>query len=64
MKRLYRSAKHRILGGICGGIGEYFNIDPIFVRLIWILFTLIYGIGILFYILAWILIERNPKHKW
>ena len=65
VKRLYRSGKNRILGGVCGGIGEYLDTDPTVIRLIWIIFTLIsLGIGIIAYILAWIIIPRNPKHKW
>jgi len=63
-KRLYRSAKGKLLGGVCGGIAEYFNIDPVIIRLLWVLFVLAYGVGILFYIIAWIIIPRNPKHKW
>ena len=63
-KRLYRSGKDRILGGVCGGIGEYFNVDPTLIRLAWILFSLLYGSGVLVYIVAWIIIPRNPKHKW
>jgi len=65
VKRLYRSGKNRILGGVCGGIGEYLDTDPTVIRLIWIIFTLIsFGLGIIAYILAWIIIPRNPKHKW
>jgi len=63
-RRLYRSAKSKLLGGVCGGIAEYFNVDPVIIRLLWVLFVLAYGIGILFYIIAWIIIPRNPKHKW
>lgn len=64
MKRLYRSAKNRIIAGVCGGLGEYFGIDPVIIRLIWILFCLAGGFGILFYIIAWIIIPRNPNHRW
>lgn len=60
-KRLYRSASNKILGGVCGGIGEYFNIDPVIIRLIWILFTLMYGFGLLLYIIAWIIIPPSPS---
>jgi phage shock protein PspC (stress-responsive transcriptional regulator) len=63
MKRLYRSAKNRVLGGVCGGIGEYFNVDPTIVRLLWILFGLTV-VGFVFYFIAWFIIPRNPKHKW
>jgi len=63
-KRLYRSGKERILGGVCGGIAEYFNVDPTIIRLLWILFVFGFGTGILAYIIAWIIIPRNPNHKW
>jgi phage shock protein C len=63
-KRLYRSGKSKILGGICGGIAEYFNVDPAIIRLLWVLFALGYGSGVLAYIIAWIIIPRNPNHKW
>lgn len=63
MKKLYRSGKDRILGGVCGGIAEYFDVDPTIVRLIWILLAL-NGAGVLAYLIAWVVIPRNPKHKW
>ena len=63
-KRLYRSGRDKILGGVCGGIAEYFSIDPVIVRLLWIAFSLAGGSGILCYIIAWIIIPRNPDHKW
>ncbi len=63
-KRLYRSSKERILGGVCGGLGEYFDIDPTVVRLLWVLFALAGGMGILFYFIAWFIIPRNPKDRW
>ncbi len=65
MKKLYRSNKNKEIGGVCGGIGEYLGVDPVIIRIIWIFGTFIlYGGGILLYILAWIVIPRNPKHKW
>ena len=63
LKRLYRSGNERILGGVCGGIAEYLNVDPTIIRLLWILFGFS-GIGIVFYFIAWIIMPRNPKHKW
>jgi phage shock protein PspC (stress-responsive transcriptional regulator) len=63
-KRLYRSGKEKILGGVCGGIAEYFNVDPTLVRLLWVFFILAFGTGLLAYIIAWIIIPRNPNHKW
>lgn len=64
MRMLYRSGRNRVLGGVCGGIGEYLNIDPTLVRLIWVLFILMGGIGIPLYLIAWVIIPKNPKDKW
>jgi phage shock protein C len=64
IRRLYRSGKERILGGVCGGIAEYFEVDPVLVRLLWVLMTLMWGAGIIMYLVAWIIIPRNPAHKW
>ncbi len=60
MKRLYRSGKNKILVGVCGGVGEYFNVDPVIVRILWIVWALAYGTGIVAYILAALII---PKRK-
>lgn len=59
-KKLYKSNQNKILDGVCGGIAEYFGIDPTVVRLIWALFSLMGGCGILAYIIAAIIIPRNP----
>ena len=64
MKRLYRSRKNKVLAGISGGIGEYFDIDPVLIRLIWILFVFVgFGAGILAYIVAWLVIPLQPATK-
>ncbi len=62
--RLYRSGNKKILGGVCGGIAEYLKVDPVLIRLFWVALTLMWGTGIILYIIAWIVIPRNPKHKW
>ncbi len=59
-KRLYRSSRERILGGVAGGIGDYFDVDPTLVRLAWILLAFAGGVGILAYIVAWIIIPEAP----
>ncbi len=59
-KKLYKSNQNKMIGGVCGGIAEYFGIDPTVVRLIWALFSLMGGCGILAYIIAAIIIPRNP----
>ena len=58
-KKLYRSRKNRMLCGICGGIGEYLNIDPTLVRLLAVLLGCS-GTGILVYIIAAIIIPDSP----
>lgn len=63
VKRLYRSGNDKILGGVCGGIADYLQVDPVIIRLLWVAFTLVYGAGILAYIIAWIIIPRHPKHE-
>ncbi len=65
IRRLYRSGRDRILGGVCGGIAEYLGVDPVIIRLLWIVLSFAsWGTGILVYIIFWIVIPRNPKHKW
>ena len=63
-KKLYRSGNDRILGGVCGGIGEYFNVDPVLIRVLWVVFSLAMGSGVLAYLIAWIIIPKNPKQIW
>ncbi|MBS7240001.1 MAG: PspC domain-containing protein [Acetatifactor sp.] len=58
MKRLYRSNTDRMIAGVCGGIGEYFNIDPTLVRLAWAIFGCCGGAGIVAYVIAAIIIPR------
>lgn len=50
-KRFYKSTRDKKVCGVCGGIAEYFNIDPTIVRLIWALICLAYGSGIVIYII-------------
>jgi len=57
-KRLYRSKKNKVIGGVCGGLGEYFNIDPTIIRLIWIFIP---GPNLLAYIILWIVMPENPN---
>ena len=61
LKRLYRSKKERMVGGVCGGIAEYLKVDPAVIRLAWIVSTLIGGSGFLAYIICWIIIPENPQ---
>lgn len=63
LRRLYRSRTNVVLGGVCGGIGEYFGVDPTIVRLLWVLFALAGGSGVLAYIIAWVIIPEEPGGK-
>ena len=60
MKRLYRSRKNRMLGGVCGGIAEYFEIDPVIIRLVAVALFFVGGSALLAYIIALIIIPYEP----
>jgi phage shock protein C len=61
-KKLYRSREHKMLGGVCGGLADYFNIDPVITRLAYLLITAASnGFGILVYIIAWIVIPLSNE---
>lgn len=59
-EKLFRSRKSRILGGVAGGLAEYFKIDPVITRILFIAFTLTNGIGVVIYIILWIIIPDEP----
>ena len=62
-KKLFRSLENRKIAGVCGGLGEYFDIDPTIFRLLWVVMTLGFGGGIVAYILAWIVVPEEPLVK-
>ena len=60
-KRLYRSRSDRMIAGVCGGLAEYFDIDPVIVRIIAIILLLPDGFpGFLPYVILWIIVPLNP----
>jgi phage shock protein C len=65
VRRLYRSKKNRMLGGICGGLGHYFHIDATLVRLIFVLFGLIFLLPFPFvvvaYLIMWLVVPIEPE---
>ena len=61
-KKLYKSKDDKKLCGVCGGLAEYFNVDPTIVRLIWAVLIVIYGSGILLYILCAIILPDKPAN--
>lgn len=56
-RKLYRS-KNKVIGGVCAGLAEYFDIDPIIMRLLFVVF-LFSGFGLLVYLLAWIFVPSK-----
>lgn len=58
-RHLYRSRSNKVIAGVCGGFAEYFGVDPTIVRLIWVLVTLTYGLGLIAYIIAAIIIPEG-----
>ncbi|MFW6149127.1 MAG: PspC domain-containing protein [Atribacterota bacterium] len=60
MKKLYRSRKDSKIAGVCGGIAEYFDVDPTIIRLLALLTIFFGGGGIIAYIIAWIIIPLEP----
>lgn len=60
-KRLYRSRRVKSLAGVCGGLAAYFSIDVTIIRLLWALAALLYGTGLLAYIVAAIVIPLEPE---
>ena len=61
IKLVYRSKKNKMLAGVCGGIAEYFEVDPVIVRLLLVLLVLMGFAGIILYLVAWLLIPENPN---
>lgn len=60
-KKLYRSMANKKLCGVCGGLGEYFDVDPTLIRLLWIVFTFMGGAGLLAYIICAIVVPQQGQ---
>lgn len=60
-KKVYRSEKNKKIAGVCGGLADYFGIDPTIIRVIWAIFIFVYGGGLLAYILCWLLIPKESE---
>lgn len=60
-KRLYRSEKNKVFAGICGGLGEFFSIDPVLIRLVWLVVIIFSGVlpGLLAYILSIFIVPKR-----
>lgn len=56
VRQLYRSETNKVFGGVAGGLGEYFGIDPVLIRLLFIIFTLLHGSGLILYFILWLIL--------
>lgn len=59
--RLYRSESGKMIAGVCAGLGDFFNIDPTIIRIVFVILTFFQGSGLLIYILLWILIPAKSR---
>lgn len=59
-KQLYRSKHNRLVSGVCGGIAEYLDMDPTLIRLVWVIITMMGGIGFIAYLVSVVIIPENP----
>jgi phage shock protein C len=60
-KKLYRSRTERWFAGVCGGLGQYFDVDPTLVRVIFVILSLTFGSGLLIYLVLWLIIPNEPE---
>ena len=60
-RRLYRSLRQRMMGGVCGGLGEYLAIDPTLIRVLFILAAIFGGHGVLLYLILLLLVPIEPE---
>lgn len=60
-RRLYRSGSDRVIAGVSGGLGEYFNLDPVWFRIGFVVLALGGGSGLLIYLLMWLVIPQAPE---
>jgi len=59
-KRLYRQPKDKMIGGICTGMGEYFDIDPVIVRVLFVIALFLGTMGFWLYMILWIIVPKYP----
>jgi phage shock protein C len=59
-RKLYRSRTDRMLGGVCGGLAQYFNMDATLIRVLFVVLTVLGGAGPLIYVAMWIIVPNEP----
>ena len=60
-KRLERSTQNKVIGGVCAGLGTYFNLDPTLVRIIFLIALLGFGVGPLIYLILWVVMPASSN---
>lgn len=60
-RKLYKNTDNKKIAGVCQGVAEYFDIDPTIVRIVWFVFSWFYGIGIMLYVLLWIMLPEKSE---
>lgn len=65
MKKLYRSSENKVISGVIGGLGDYFQVDPVLLRLIFVVVVVFTGVvpGIVVYLLATLVVPLHPSHR-
>ncbi len=63
IKKFYRSRTDRVIWGVCGGLGEYFAIDSVWFRIMFVVLALVNGFGILLYLILALAVSNNPRVK-
>lgn len=59
-EKLYRSRRKKMIGGVSAGLGEYLNVDPVLIRVLFVILTIINPLTLLAYIILWIVVEEEP----
>lgn len=59
-RKLYRSTSNRQVAGVCGGLAEYFNLDPTLIRVLFIILAVLGGSGLILYVAMWIIVPKQP----
>lgn len=60
-RKLLRQEEERVIGGVCAGLAHYFNVDPVLVRLIFVALALIQGVGVIAYLIIWLIVPDESN---
>lgn len=63
LKRLYRATKVKKIAGVCAGLGEYFNVDPTLIRIVFLFVSVFWGFGIMVYLVCWMAMPVKKEDR-